>query len=160
MVELGRGEGQLPRASDLRFVIRAFATRPTPTRRCDRTPTAIGAVGGATSAPDALPLPPGALSARSAIQRPTTGAWLRAAESGEVTRAHKFRPSSRTVAAYTSRRLTPAPRRGGSGRKPRGGGRLPYHAGSGRLCSQGKSPHPRRQRGGRGCWMTRRWRHC
>ena len=35
-------------------------------KRCDQTPTAAGAAGGATLAPDALPLPPGALSARRA----------------------------------------------------------------------------------------------
>ena len=32
--------------------------------------------------------------------------------------------------------------------RARGGGRLPYHVGSGGLRCQARSPHPRRQRGG------------
>ena len=122
---------------------RAAATGSIPTRRCHQAPAAAG---GAMSAPDAQPMPPGAPSARRATQWPNAGAQLRAAGSGEVTRAHTEWPNARTVVAHTSPRLAPAPRRGGSGTGSTGGGRLLHHS---------RSPHPRRQRvggdaGGRG----------
>ena len=69
-------------------------------------------------------------------------------------------PSAGTAVAHTSRRLTSAPRRGGYGRGPEGGGRLPHRVGSGGLCCQARSPHPGCQWGGRRCWMAKRWRRC
>ena len=94
-------------------------------KRRDQTPTTAGAAGRAMLAPDALPLPPYAPSARRATRWPTAGARLRNAGLGEVTRASTGWPSARTVVAHTSRRLTPAPRGGGSGKRPRGGGHPP-----------------------------------
>ena len=76
-------------------------------------------------APNALLLPPGAPSAGRATRRRTTGARLRDAGLGEVTRTLTGWPGAGTAVAHTSRRLTLAPRRGGSGRRPWGGGRLP-----------------------------------
>lgn len=77
---------------------------------------------------------PSAPSARGTTRRQTIGARWRGAGSRRVTHVLTWWPNAGTAVARTPPRPTCSQRREQPGRRPRGGDRLPHHAGSEALC--------------------------